>query len=60
MARKTSELSEKERLRRQRQAEQQAAKNNPTSGGPNPKGGPPGGHSFGLVARHQKKTGRGS
>lgn len=60
MSRNKSELSEKERLRRQKQAEQQAAKNNPASGGPTSKGGPPGGHSFGLVARHQKKTGRGS
>ena len=60
MPRNKTEVSEKERLRRQKQAEQQAAKNNPTSGGPGPKGGSPGGHSFGLVARHQKKTGRGS
>lgn len=61
MARKTGEISEKERLRRQRQAEQQErAKNNPASGGPTAKGGSSQAQAFGLVARHQKKTGRGS
>lgn len=61
MARKTGEISEKERLRRQRQAEQQErAKNNPASAGQASKGGPPAPHAFGLVARHQKKTGRGT
>ena len=59
MSGKKTEVSEKERLRRQKQAEQ-ATKGNTASGGPTSKGGPPGGHSFGLVARHQKKTGRGS
>ena len=60
MPSKKSEVSEKERLRRQKQAEQQAAKNNPSAGGAGAKGGPPRGYSFGLVTRHQKKTGRGA
>jgi len=60
MTRKNSEISEKERLRRQKQAEQQTAKNNSALGGPGSKGGPPGGRSFGLVTRLPKKTGRGA
>ena len=60
MSRKQGEISERERVRRQRQAEQEAAKKNPKFADPNAKGRPEVAHAFGLVPRHQKKTGRGA
>ena len=61
MARKRSEISEKERQRRLQQAAQKSAeKRNLKLAGQEANYGPKGAQSFGLVPRHQKKTGRGT
>jgi hypothetical protein len=61
MARKQSETSDKERQRRLRQAAQQSVENrNLQLAEQKAKYGSKGAQNFGLVQRHQKKTGRGT
>ncbi len=59
MTTKTTEITERERLRRLRQTEENARKNDPKFAA-GKQHGPKVDQSFGLVQKLQKKTGRGA